>query len=149
MRAFRIRDTEGIDDYPRLVEIWRSAVDAHDFLAEHDRADIEARLPGEYLPHVRLIVAEINSEPVGFAGTSADKLEMLFVDAVQRGRGVGSGLLSHVISEHGVNSVDVNEQNAQAINFYTRRGFVIVGRSQLDDAGRPYPLLHMSRPVEG
>jgi putative acetyltransferase len=54
--------------------------------------EIEARLAAEYLPHVRLVVAEINGDPVGFAGTSADKLEMLFVDAVQRGRGVGSSL---------------------------------------------------------
>jgi putative acetyltransferase len=144
---FRIRDTLGVDEYPRLVEIWRSAVDAtHDFLADDDRAEIEARLSAEYLPHVRLIVAEINGHPVGFAGTSADKLEMLFVDAVQRGRGVGSRLLSHVVGDHGVTCVDVNEENVQAVDFYSRRGFVVSGRSELDDAGRPYPLLHMSKP---
>jgi putative acetyltransferase len=145
-----IRDTLGVDEYPRLVGIWRSAVNAtHNFLAEDDRAEIEARLPAEYLPHVRLFVAEIDGDPVGFAGTSADKLEMLFVDAVQRGRGVGSGLLSYVVDEHGVKSVDVNEQNARAVGFYSRSGFVVVGRSELDAAGRPYPLLHMSKPVEG
>jgi putative acetyltransferase len=146
----RIRDTLGADEYPRLVGIWRSAVDAtHDFLAEADRAEIEARLPTDYLPHVRLVVAEINGDPVGFAGTSAGKLEMLFVAAAQRGRGVGSALLAHVVAEHSVTSVDVNEQNAQAVGFYSRSGFVVVGRSDLDDAGRPYPLVHMSKPVQG
>lgn len=148
MAELRIRDAVGVDEYPRLVGIWRSAVNAtHAFLAEADRAEIEARLPTEYLPHVRLVVAEINGDPVGFAGTSAGKLEMLFVDAVQRGRGVGSALLSRVVDEHGVKSLDVNEQNAQAVAFYSRNGFVVVGRSELDDAGRPYPLLHMSRPA--
>jgi putative acetyltransferase len=44
--------------------------------------------------------------------------------------------------------VNVNEQNAQAVGFYSRSGFVVVGRSELDDAGRPYPLLHMSKPVK-
>ena len=150
MPELSIRATVGVDEYPRLVGIWRSAVNAtHDFLAEDDRAEIEARLAAEYFPHVRLVVAEINGNPVGFAGTSADKLEMLFVDAVQRGRGVGSGLLSHVVDEHGVQCVDVNEQNAQAIGFYSRSGFVVVGRSEVDDAGRPYPLLHMSKPAKG
>ncbi|WP_369803267.1 hypothetical protein [Mycobacterium sp. E2699] len=43
--------------------------------------------------------------------------------------------------------MDVNEQNCQVVDFYSRRGFVVVGRSELDDAGGPYPLLHMSKPV--
>ncbi len=146
MPELRIRDKVGVDEYPRLVEIWRSAVEAtHDFLAEDDRARIEARLGAEYLPQVRLFVAEIDGDPVGFAGIAADKLEMLFVDAVHRGRGVGSVLLSRVVDEHGVKTVDVNEQNPRAVDFYSRRGFAVVGRSELDDAGRPYPLVHMSK----
>ncbi len=41
--------------------------------------------------------------------------------------------------------VDVNEQNTQALDFYLRRGFHVVGRSPLDGQGRPYPLLHLRR----
>ncbi|HKB39870.1 MAG TPA: hypothetical protein VKD72_25770, partial [Gemmataceae bacterium] len=40
-------------------------------------------------------------------------------------------------------TVDVNEQNAAARGFYEACGFVVEGRSELDDQGRPYPLLHM------
>ena len=40
---------------------------------------------------------------------------------------------------------DVNEQNVQAVGFYRHMGFVVVGRSPTDDAGRPYPLLHMGQ----
>ena len=43
----------------------------------------------------------------------------------------------------GVTEVDVNEQNASAVDFYTRRGFAVVGRRDSDDEGRPYPLLHL------
>jgi putative acetyltransferase len=68
---------------------------------------------------------------------------MLFVDAREHGRGVGSALLSFVVANSGVTQVDVNEQNAQAVEFYRRRGFAIVGRSARDGQGRPYPLLHM------
>jgi putative acetyltransferase len=39
--------------------------------------------------------------------------------------------------------VDVNEQNSAARRFYEACGFVVEGRSELDDQGRPYPLLHM------
>jgi putative acetyltransferase len=40
-------------------------------------------------------------------------------------------------------STDVNEQNAQAVGFYVRMGFVETGRSPLDSQGRPYPLIHL------
>ena len=45
----------------------------------------------------------------------------------------------------GISELDVNEQNPEAIAFYTRRGFEVIGRSETDDAGRPYPLLHMRK----
>ncbi len=126
------------------MQIWRSAVDAtHDFLAEPDRADIESQLADVYFPAVRLTVAEIDGDPVGFAGTAGERLEMLFVHADARGHGVGSALLQHATTEQGSRWVDVNEQNEQAVEFYVRRGFVVTGRSALDEAGRPYPLLHM------
>ena len=39
--------------------------------------------------------------------------------------------------------VDVNEQNPQALQFYLAEGFQVVGRSELDGGGRPFPLLHL------
>jgi putative acetyltransferase len=41
--------------------------------------------------------------------------------------------------------VDVNEQNDGAIGFYGHLGFEVTGRSEFDDQGRPYPLLHLRR----
>ena len=145
----RIRRVGGTDEYPRLVAVWRSAVDAtHDFLAEADRDAIEARLASDYFPHVDLFVAEDDGAIVGFAGTAGERLEMLFVDDVERGRGIGTSLLAYVVGL-GVTAVDVNEQNPQAVAFYRRRGFDVVGRSELDGDGRPYPLLHLVRRPAG
>ena len=45
--------------------------------------------------------------------------------------------------DHGVTQVDVNEQNVLAASFYLHRGFEVIGRSETDEAGRPYPLLHL------
>ena len=139
-----VRPTIGAAEYPALIAIWRSAVDAtHDFLAEADQDEIEARLQSDYFPAVVLSVAELGGRPVGFAGVLDESLEMLFVDATRRGGGVGTALLAHAIREHGITRVDVNEQNTPAAGFYAHRGFEVVGRSRTDDAGRPYPLLHM------
>ncbi|MER7557281.1 acetyltransferase [Nocardioides sp. NPDC126508] len=144
-----IRPSIGAADYPALAAIWRGAVDAtHDFLAEADRDEIEARLQSDYFPAVVLSVAESDGRPVGFSGALDGTLEMLSVDATQRDGGIGTALLTHAIRDHGVTKVDVNEQNVSAAGFYAHRGFEVVGRSETDEAGRPYPLLHLrlSRP---
>ncbi|MGN7977607.1 acetyltransferase [Microbacterium sp. 22195] len=144
MSEILIRPSFGATEHPALVSIWRSAVDAtHHFLSDADRDEIQAHLASDYFPAVELAVAEIDGRAVGFAGTLDGALEMLFVDAAHRGAGIGSALLAHAIAESSVTRVDVNEQNPDAAAFYARRGFEVIGRSELDDAGRPYPLLHL------
>lgn len=106
--------------------------------------EIEQSVPADYLPNLKVVVAERSGAPVGFAGTDSGKLEMLFVDADCRGGGIGTKLLEHVIAAHYVTSADVNEQNEQAVGFYSHAGFSVVGRSPKDDEGRPYPLLRMT-----
>lgn len=133
-------------DYPRLVDVWRSSVIAtHDFLTASDRDAIEQALIPSYFPQVDLTVADDGNRIVGFSGAAGARLEMLFVDAAARGGGVGGILLNHAVDESGVTDVDVNEQNAQAVGFYRRFGFIATGRSETDGEGRPYPLLHMTK----
>ncbi|KXO88972.1 acetyltransferase [Tsukamurella pseudospumae] len=142
-----LRDCRGPEEFADLVTVWRSSVDAtHDFLADADRDAIEGRLASDYFPQVRLTVAEVDGAPVGFAGTAGEDLAMLFVHADARGRGIGRALLDHVVREQGVRTVDVNEQNGQAVGFYAHSGFVVTGRSETDGDGLPYPLLHLALP---
>jgi len=68
---------------------------------------------------------------------------MLFVRPDCRGRGVGRRLLEHALRRMGATELDVNEQNRQAVGFYTRMGLRVVGRSEVDGMGKPFPLLHM------
>lgn len=145
MSVIVIRPVRGAGEYSRLVEVWRSSVDAtHSFLAPEHRDMIEARLATVYLPQVKLTVAEDDGTIVGFAGTAGGNLKMLFVDADYRGRGIGTRLLERVIRTDGVKTVDVNEQNSQALGFYEHAGFAEIGRSTLDGDGLPYPLIHMA-----
>lgn len=68
---------------------------------------------------------------------------MLFVRPEYRGRGCGRKLVEWAVARQGADSVDVNEQNPQAMGFYLRMGFAVAGRSETDDAGRPFPILHL------
>lgn len=88
----------------------------------------------------------------GFLGLSDDKIEMLFIDPEFRGKGIGSQLLKFAIYDLGYSQVDVNEQNTEALAFYKRYGFEVVGRTEKDATGRDYPILNLainSRPFGG
>lgn len=131
-----------VDDYPEVVAVWKSSVDAtHEFVTPEDLLEIERELV-PLLPAIRLTIAQIGAEVVGFAGTVGNRLEMLFVRGDVRGRGVGSRLLGRAVEE-GVDELDVNEANVDSVTYYLHRGFEISGRADIDSAGRPYPVLTM------
>ncbi len=135
-------------DHPLLLNIWLRSVRAtHHFLQE---SDIEALLPqlrDIYLPAVELwVVVDTEDSPLGFIGLNEHHVEMLFIEPDSRGKGIGRALLDHARSSRNQMSVDVNEQNPEAVGFYLHYGFVQTGRSPLDGEGRPFPLLHLSLP---
>lgn len=132
------------EKYPVLVEIWERAVRAtHDFLEEKDIQEIKAALIPEYFPQVEVFVLEDDRcGAVGFIGIIGGKIEMLFVDSACHGQGFGTELIEFAIN-NGATAVDVNEQNPSAVRFYMNRGFCVVSRDETDDAGRPFPILHM------
>ncbi|MGH1518134.1 GNAT family N-acetyltransferase [Chryseobacterium sp. JK1] len=132
-----------ISDYPRLVEIWESAVrNTHDFLREEDFVYYKKQLP-VYFQYVTLVGFEQNNILIGFAGVAEGNLEMLFVHNDYRGTGIGKKLMAYTISDLQVRKVDVNEQNSQAVDFYKHLGFSVLYRSELDGEGKEYPVLHM------
>lgn len=132
-----------VTDYPRLIEIWESAVlHTHDFLKEEDFLYYKKQLP-VYFQYVTLIGFEQDGVLVGFMGVAEGNLEMLFIDNKYRGAGIGKKLITYAIDNLQVTKVDVNEQNVQAVGFYEYMGFNIYKRSNLDGEGKEYPILHM------
>ena len=81
-------------------------------------------------------------------GRNGGHVDMLFVDPAFFGCGAGRTLLrlawERAFAAGLPLTLDVNEQNPAAVAFYRRMGFVVTGRSPVDSAGRPYPLLHMA-----
>lgn len=137
-----VRCTE--EDFETLAGIWeRSVMATHDFLKEEDFNEIKAALIPDYFPNVDLYAIAGNGVYAGFIGLSPDSIEMLFIDSGLRGQGYGSALIEYA-RQRGATKVDVNEHNPSALNFYKAKGFRIIGRDETDDAGRPYPILHLS-----
>ena len=104
----------------RLVVVWERSVRAtHEFLSEAEIAEIKPFVPQAIAGVETLVVAERDDEPVGFMGVQDGRLEMLLTE------------------------LTVNEQNPQAVGFYEHLGFKTYRRTELDEEGRPYPLLYM------
>ncbi|WP_313443360.1 acetyltransferase [Stenotrophomonas sp.] len=138
LRPSRATDGEAV------VDLWRRAVDAtHDFLSAEDRQAIDAEVAA-FLPQAPLLLAvDAQDRPQGFMLIDGTHMEALFIDPDVRGQGIGRQLVEHALAQHPQLTTDVNAQNAQAVGFYLRMGFVETGRSALDGQGRPYPLIHL------
>lgn len=144
-----IRQSED-GDLDALFDIWLAAVRrTHGFLAQEDVAFYAGIVRGSYLPGAALDVALEGGAPVGFMGMSGGTIDALFVRPDRHGRGIGRALVDLAARRSPVLRVDVNEQNPGARAFYARLGFREAGRSALDGAGRPYPLLHLVRGPDG
>lgn len=146
--ALRIRPAEA-GDLATLVLLWERSVRAtHHFLSEDDIL-FYTPFVRDMLPGAELWVAESPpGTPAGFMLLEGHKVEALFLDPPAFGLGLGRALLRHARALKGPLVVDVNEDNAAALAFYERRGFVRIGRSPLDGAGRPFPLLHLAQPSD-
>ena len=132
-------------DYPEVTEVWEASVRAtHHFLPEADILYFNPLILNEYLKAVDVVCTKDPAGRIlGFMGVHDDSLEMLFIHPNARGKGIGSQFVQHAIHQLNVRKVDVNEQNPLAVGFYEHMGFVVVGRSELDGLGKPYPILHM------
>lgn len=134
-------------DMPRVVEVWEASVRAtHTFLTEADIQHLKP-LVGDGLMQLPVLlgVRDGDGQVTGFIGLDGAKVEALFIHPAWRGQGIGRQLMTYAIETLGATDVDVNEQNDQAVGFYRRMGFDVIARSEVDDMGLPFPLLHMRR----
>jgi putative acetyltransferase len=132
------------EDQIHLVEIWLASVRAtHTFLSEKEIEELLPLVKQKALPSLELWVLNSGNEIIGFAGLSDNNLEALFLHPEHLGKGGGRLLVEHARQLNGSLVVDVNEQNPNAVRFYESVGFEVIGRSETDSGGRPYPILHM------
>jgi len=132
-------------EYPQLAQLWEASVRAtHDFLPDSYITVLRELVENRYLSAVLLLCCrDADGQLTGFAGVAMGKVEMLFIAPEYRGQGVGKALLSYAVEQLQAEELDVNEQNPQALGFYLKQGFEVIGRSPEDGMGQPYPLLHL------
>lgn len=136
------------DEHDRATAVWEASLRAtHDFVTEADIDEFRPLVHGSFATIEQLAgLRDDDDLLVGFVGVETANVEMLFIDPVVRGHGGGKLLLRHALTVFGARTVDVNEQNRQAVGFYLHEGFVVRSRSPLDEHGKPYPLLHLALP---
>ena len=130
-----------------LTDIWEASVRAtHTFLTEVDIAALRQYVPDALraVEHLTVLLDD-NSQPAGFCGVDGRRLEMLFLHPDMICKGAGRMLVQHAFDTSQVTAVCVNEQNPNAAAFYRGMGFVLDHRTELDEQGRPFPLLYLKR----
>ena len=133
-------------DLETLFDVWLRAVEAtHAFLSVDDVEEFSTIVRERYLPqHEFTVVVDDDDHPYAFMGMTGSNVDSLFVDPERHRTGAGRALIEHARKLHpGGLTVDVNEDNGQAIAFYERMGFRTTRRSPVDGLGKPYPILHM------
>ena len=135
------------EEFDHLLTVWETSVRAsHRFLSEADIDFLKPIVRNDAFPN--LILRGVRNDEgivVGFIGVAGKSVEALFVSPDSFKQGIGRALMDYAETELGTSKVDVNEQNPDALQFYQRRGYEIVGRSALDGQGRPFPLLHLEK----
>ena len=132
-------------DLDALTDVWeRAARSSHQFM---DAGDFEALRPfirDSYLPSMHVQLAELDDVPIAFVGSLDGHVELLYVEPAHHGRGLGTRLLAEA-APGGAHSVEVYADNTTGVGFYLSRGFRQTRRRETDAAGRPYPMVVLSR----
>lgn len=129
----------------QVIAVWERSVRAtHHFLLKEDIEYFKSIVVMIDFTQFTVYCACPEQDTVaGFIGVLNQKIEMLFVDPTYIGKGIGKQLTNFAINSLQATAVDVNEQNTQAVNFYTHLGFVTYERMPTDSEGKEYPILKM------
>lgn len=131
------------DDYKDIINIREKSVTAtQSFLSFNDKQDIKREI-SLYLPQLDVQLQYVDSSLIGFSAVNKNHLEMLFLKSNKTGKGYGKQILQALIDVYNVITVDVNKDNLNAKSFYLKNGFSIISEDPTDDAGRPYPIIHL------
>jgi len=140
--------TPQFSDHPHLLAIWEASVRAtHHFVSEEKIQELKLLIIQQRIFENSDVfcVQDKNGKITGFAGVSEDTLDMIFLHPSIIGTGAGKTLMRYALEVKGATHVDVNEDNTQAKGFYEHFGFTVYGRSETDEYGQPFPILHMRR----
>ncbi len=129
-------------DENAAIELWRRTWAQH-----YPRIDVNARVAWwrerwrkELVPVARIVVAEQEGRLIGFVTIDRNtmSLDQIVVAPEAWGSGAALALLDEAkrLSPRGIDLL-VNKDNARAIRFYEKHGFVYVGEDKNPASGMP------------
>jgi putative acetyltransferase len=139
--SFTLRPYRGTDE-DTAVELWRRtwqlAYPAIDFASRLEWW--RQRWRNELVPAAAITVAEANGQLIGFVTVDPRSLELdqIVVAPEAWGSDVAAALLAEAkrISPQGLD-LHVNKDNARAIRFYEKHGFIVCGEAMNWRSGAP------------
>jgi putative acetyltransferase len=135
LRTYRAEDEDAA--IALWQRTWQQAYPSIDFAAR--AAWWRERWRNELVPHAAIIVAEQAGVLIGFVTIDgAGYLDQLVVSPAQWGSKLADALIDEAkhLSPDGVTLL-VNKDNARAIRFYERNGFLHAGEDLNPTSGRP------------
>jgi ribosomal protein S18 acetylase RimI-like enzyme len=128
----------------QMISVWEASVRAtHHFVKEEDIGHLKELVKGIDFYSFSVYCLVSGDRVLGFMGTAAETIEMLFLDPDFIGQGYGKRLMKFALEELKASKVDVNEQNTKAVEFYSGFGFVPYDRTDKSPEGKDYPILKM------
>ena len=117
---------------------WQAAYPQLDFVARLDWW--RERWRNELVPSAEIVIAETDGKLIGFITVDPRTLylDQLVVAPPRWGSGVAAALIAEAkrLSPAGLD-LDVNTDNARAIRFYGKEGFVVGGKGVNPVSGKP------------
>ena len=143
--AFRLRPYRAADE-ETAIELWRRT-----WQVAYPHLDFAARLDwwrerwrNELVGAATIILAEVSDEMVGFVTVDPRTryLDQIVVAPEAWGSKIAAALLAEAkrLSPTGLD-LQVNADNARAIRFYQKQGFVITGHSANPRSGAPVHIM--------
>jgi putative acetyltransferase len=136
LRPYAARDEDAA--IALWLRTWQAAYPDIDFAARLDWW--RARWRGELVPGATIVIAEADAGMIGFVTVDPHTLylDQLVVAPEHWGAAIGAALVAEAkrISPNGLD-LDVNTDNARAIRFYEKCGFVISGARKNPMSGKP------------
>jgi putative acetyltransferase len=137
----RLRRYESGDEAAAIalwLRSWQAAYPLLDFVARLDWWC--ERWRNELVPSAEIVIAETDGEVIGFVTVDPRTLylDQLVVAPPRWGSGVAAVLIAAAkrLSPTGLD-LDVNTDNARAIRFYGKEGFVVSGKGVNPVSGKP------------
>ena len=126
----------------QMIFVWEKSVRAtHHFVSSREVERLKEFVKEIDFNSYSVYCLVSEDKVLGFLGVEDNVIESLFLDPDYIGQKFGTKLMDFALSKLKANKVNVNEQNSEAIKFYTKFGFKIYERIEKDNHG--YPILKM------